>query len=547
MTLEPAWLFRMIYPQIHHPFSVRLLFWRGGFMRPLRVWLALSLFASGCVPGGIVHQSTPLDPAQLETGASLPHLEGIDWPADRWWEIYRDPQLNRLVEQALRESPNLRLAKARVRMAQGAAMAAGANLYPSVNAGGKMTYTSYSENIYFAEEQAGHQLWDNAALLSASYILDLWGGEKAAYTAGLDTAAAASAEARAAGLVLETSVVRAYIRLSEQYELLRVAHKTLAQRERVYRISRELSSAGIDAGLAVSQAAIPVAAGRIRIVELESAIATTKQQIAALTGRGPGAGEAIERPFLAAAEATGVPAALPAELAGRRPDITAARLRVLAAGQGIVAAKADFYPNINLAASGGYLAVGLDRFITPGSMSGLVGPAVNLPIFQGGRLRGRLTASTASYDAAVELYNETIISAFSAVAGRVEEARSLAKQAEEAAKALSLAKRAYEISLRGYRAGFTEYINVLTAENMLLLEEERTVSLAARRLDVHARLMYELGGGYRADPDPDTPTFPAPFAADAPPAPSVQGSAGASGRGEKTSRPDATNAAEARP
>ncbi len=500
----------------------------------------------GCAPRDIIPQSIPLDAAGLESGTALPHADGIAWPADHWWEAYRDPRLNRLVEQALSESPNLRMAKARVRMARGAAVAAGSGLYPSLNAGGKMMYTHYSKHIYYAEEQAGHELTDTAALLSASYILDLWGGEKAAYTAGLDAAAAASAEAQAARLVLETGVVRAYIRLSEQYELLRVARKTLAQREEVHRIARELSAAGIDAELAVSQTAVPVSAARIRIAELESAIAITKQQIAALIGRGPGAGEAIEKPVLSAAETTGVPAALPAELTGRRPDITAARLRVLAAGQSIVAAKAAFYPNINLAASGGLLAVGLSSFLTPGSLSGLVGPAVTLPLFQGGRLRGQLAASTAAYDAAVELYNETVISALSAVAGRVEEANSLKIQAEEARKALRLARRAYDAGLRGYKAGFTEYLHVLTAETMLLTEEERVASLAARRLDTHARLMYELGGGYKAGPDPVTPPFPAPFAADAPPAPPAPKFVGAAGGEEgEADPPGAAGAADA--
>ncbi len=485
------------------------------------IWVltAVLLSAFGCAPRDLVPQASPLDVAGLETGSALPLADEAVWPEDRWWKVYHDPQLDRLVEQALRDSPTLREAKARVRMAQGAAMSAGAGLYPSVNVSGEMARTHYSENIYFAEEQGGHTLWDNSALIAASYILDLWGREKAIYTAGLDAAAAAAAEAQAARLVLETSVVRAYINLSERYELLRVARKTLAQREQVYRISRELSSAGIDSELAVSQTAVPVSVGRMRIAELESAIAVTKQQIAALVGRGPGAGEALEKPVLAAAESVGVPASLPAELAGRRPDITAARLRVLAAGQGIVAAKAAFYPNINLAASGGYLAVGLDRFITPGSHTALMGPAVTLPFFQGGRLRGHLAASTASYDAAVEAYNKTVIAALSAVAGRVEEMDSLKIRAKESGKALSLARRAYDISLRGYRAGFTEYTGVLTAESMLLVEEERSVTLAARRLDTYARLMYELGGGYRADPDPVAPPFPAPLAADAPPAP----------------------------
>lgn len=512
----------MRFPQSHSPAAGRAAPGLASLARPLRAFLPiLLLLPLSCAPHDIRPLSTPLAPASLESGSALPLTPGIAWPADRWWEVYGDPQLDRLVETAIRNSPSLRLAQARIRMAQGAAVAAGAGLYPSVDAGGKMAYTHYSENIYFAVEQGGHTLWDNSALFSASYILDLWGGEKAKYTAGLNAVAATAAESQAARLVLESSVVRAYIKLSEQYQLLRVARQTLVQREQVHRIARELFSAGLGAELAVSQAAIPVPAERARIVGLESSIVITKQQIAALIGQGPGAGETINEPSLAMAKSVGLPASLPAGLAGRRPDITAARLRVLAAGQGIVAAKAAYYPNINLAASGGYLAVGLDRFITPTSLSGLAGPAVTLPIFQGGRLRGQLTERTAAYDAAVESYNETVISALSAVAGRVEEIRSLKKQAQEADKALNLAKRAYAISLRGYRANFTEYISVLTAQNTLLTTKELTVSLAARRLDAYARLMYELGGGYRAGQDPPAPNSPAPFAAAAPPAPAA--------------------------
>ncbi len=541
-------VYRMIQmkcPQAHRQVSTAASpFRRRLFTYRLFVCLLPALFAVGCAPN-IPPQSTIVDPTKLEAGTALPTAAGFHWPADRWWEVYGDPQLDRLVEQALQESPNLRLAEARVRMAQGAAVAAGAGLYPSLNAGGKMIDTHYSKNIYFAEEQAGHTLWDNAALLSASYILDLWGKEKAGYTAGLSASAAATAEAQVARLVLETGVVRTYIRLSAEYELLHVARKTLAQREQVYRLSRELLSAGIDSELAVSQAAIPIPVGRARIAELESAIVTTKQQIAALAGQGPGAGETIAQPALTLKDSAGLPASLPADLAGRRPDITAARLRVLAAGQDIVAAKAAFYPNINLAASGGYLGVGLDQFITPGSLTAQAGPAVNLPLFQGGRLRGNLSASTAAYDAAVEHYNQTVISALSAVAGRVEEIDSLKKQSKEAYKALKLARKAREISLRGYQAGLMEYINVLMTENTLLTEENRTVTLAARRLDAHARLMYELGGGYKAAPDPTTPPLPAPFAADAPPAPTL--AATPADPGDATGRPHTTDPKEARP
>ena len=470
-----------------------------------------SSLATGCAPHDIRPQSTLIDARQLEAGQALATAAEAAWPSERWWTTYNDPQLNDLVALATAQSPTLRIAEARVRMAQGAALAGGAGLFPSVGADAHLTDTWYTKQAYKPVNLAGHHDWDNAALLSASYSLDLWGKEKAAYTAGLSALAAATAEARHARLVLETAVVRAYIKLSEQYALLNIARKTLAQRQGVLALTKKLLNAGMGTGLAVSQAEIPLPATRARILDLESSITITKQQIAALCAQGPGSGASIKTPSLSFAKAPGLPANLPAELAGRRPDITAARWRVEGASQGIVIAKAAFYPNINLSAAIGYISIGLEHFITATALNKTVGPAISLPIFQGGKLRGNLLASTAAYDAAVETYNQTVVDALSAIAGQAEQLRSLEKQATEADKALVLARRAYKQTEEGYRAGFTEYVYLLTAENSLLLEEERSAAIAARRLDAYAMLMRELGGGLVAPPKGQIAPYPNPF------------------------------------
>lgn len=396
-------------------------------------------------------------------------------------------------------------------MAQGAALSGGAGLFPTMGADAHLTDTWYTQQAYKPVALAGHHDWDNAALLSASYSLDLWGKERATYTAGLNALAAATAEARHSRLVLETAVVRAYIKLSEQHALLNIARKTLVQRQGVLTLTKKLLNAGMSTGLAVSQAEIPLPATRARILDLESSIVITKQQIAALCGQGPGAGSSIKAPSLSFATAPGLPANLPAELAGRRPDITAARWRVEGASQGITIAKAAFYPNINLSAAIGYISIGMEQFITATALNKTIGPAISLPIFQGGKLRGNLLTSTAAYDSAVETYNQTVIEALSAIAGQAEQLRSLEKQAAEADKALVLARRAYKQTEEGYRAGFTEYINLLTVENSLLAEEERSAAIAARRLDAYAMLMRELGGGSVAPAEGQIPPYPNPF------------------------------------
>ncbi len=470
------------------------------FGSALMAGMILSALLGACVPADIVPQARQLDPRDLEGVPPLTAPAQPPWPERRWWRVYNDPQLDGLVEAAVEHNPTIRVAAARVRMAGGMAERAGADLYPRLDAGGRATLRHYSEDAYHAVELSGRDRWDNAALARAVYTLDLWGRERAAYEVGLDELAIAKVEADLIRQELETAVVRTYIALSLHYSLLDVAKETLGQRTGVLEIARGLYDAGIGSELAVRQVETAVPAGRAAIIAIESEITVTKQKLAALTGRGPGAGKGITRPALKLDVVPPIPASLPAELAGRRPDITIRRLRAEAAAGRIKVAKADFYPNINLAGTFGYALIGPGNPFSRSALETGVGPAISLPLFQGGRLRGGLMAATAAYDEAVEEYNSAVIQAFGAVAGSMEELNALERRAAEEAKTLRLARRAYAIANKGYRAGLTDYLGVLTAESTLLRQAQRNAELAADRLDAYARLMHELGGGYMEPP-----------------------------------------------
>ncbi len=463
--------------------------------------LLLSAVLSACAPQDITPQARRLDPHNLEGGPSSQVAAQPPWPEPGWWRVYNDPQLDGLVVLAVEQNPSMRVAAARVRMAGGMAESAGAGRYPQLDAGGRATLRHYSEEAYHAAEISGRDRWDNAALARASYTLDLWGREKATYEIGLDELSVRKVEATLARQELETAVVRTYIKLSLQYSLLDIAHETLRQRTGMLHIARELYDAGIGSELAVRQAETHIPTSRAAIIALESDISVTKQTLAALTGRGPGAGAGITRPGLRLDAIPPLPKELPAELTARRPDITIRRLRVQAAEGGITVAKAAFYPNINLAATFGYAGIGIGNIFSASALETGVGPAISLPLFQGGRLRGGLTAATAAYDEAVEEYNSAVILAFGAVAGKIEIMNSLERRAAEEVKALRPARRAYAIAYKGYQAGLTDYLNVLTAQNALLQEKERNADTASERLDAYAQLMYELGGGYVAQPE----------------------------------------------
>ncbi|MFP4906199.1 TolC family protein, partial [Paraburkholderia sp. BR14261] len=221
---------------------------------------------------------------------------------------------------------------------------------------------------------------------------------------------------------------------------------------------------------------------------LEESIALGKNQLAALAGKGPGAGEAIERPALSLAAPAGLPSALPAQLIGYRPDVVAARWLVAAQARGIDVAKADFYPNVNLLVSmGGYAAAGpLFQFLKSMSGSYAGGPAFSLPIFDGGRLRAQLGAQSAAYDIAVDQYNQTIVTALKEIADQVVRMRSLATQEDDAHRSVAAAQRNYDLAQEGFRRGLTDYVNVLIAQTQLLRAPEGVAHIQAERLAAHA-------------------------------------------------------------
>jgi NodT family efflux transporter outer membrane factor (OMF) lipoprotein len=284
--------------------------------------------------------------------------------------------------------------------------------------------------------------------------------------------------------------------MQRAYLQLDVADKALAEREQIFKLTQERFDAGIDSRLAVKQAESALPATRERIAQLNEVIGLARNEIAALLGQGPDRGLAIARPQANALEAVEIPSSLPAELLGRRPDIVAQRWRVEAAGKDIDVAKARFYPNVSLIAFAGLQSIGLPLLLEAGSRTFGVGPAMTLPIFDAGRLRGELAGTQADYDAAVERYNEALVNGLRDVVDQLTSFRSLDEQGRQQAHAQSTAQEAYDLALQRFREGVGNYLEVLTAESQLLAQQSLDADLRARRLSLAIRLVQALGGGF---------------------------------------------------
>jgi NodT family efflux transporter outer membrane factor (OMF) lipoprotein len=293
--------------------------------------------------------------------------------------------------------------------------------------------------------------------------------------------------------------VRAYVELSLQYELQDVDQAILDQASRTRDIVAQRLNAGLGSHLELSQAEAQVAVEASQLEQTNRQIAIMRNQLSALVGQGPGAGESIGRPHLSLDLPVALPASLPAELVGHRPDVVAQRWRVEAASKNITVAHAAFYPNVDLVAMAGLASTtpfgGFFNFINSDAVGHRVGAAISLPIFEGGRLRGQYGAAVADYDEAVEAYNQNVILAMQQVADQVVSLQSLAVEQQHVEQAVKEADKAYQLALLGYRNGITEFLNVLATQATLLRQRQQLAAIQAKRLDAWTLLMQALGGG----------------------------------------------------
>ena len=210
---------------------------------------------------------------------------------------------------------------------------------------------------------------------------------------------------------------------------------------------------------------------------------------------------ALAPPSQPAVGALGLPPHLELDLIGRRPDLVAARLRAQAAAKRVKAARADFYPNIDLSGVYGIQSLGINSLFEYSSVIGAIGPAIRLPVFSEGRLEGAYRGARAEYDAAVASYDQTLANALRDVADALSAERALESQIKDARAQVASANDAYRIAALRYQGGLSPYLNVLTAENGALTARRDLADLRAQSVSLDVALVQALGGGY-VEPTP---------------------------------------------
>jgi NodT family efflux transporter outer membrane factor (OMF) lipoprotein len=458
----------------------------------LAVASAAVLMLSGCASMG---RQVPAAEARGADAVGLSASVQTTPVSAQWWRQFGDATLDGLVDKALAGSPSLAAAGARVRQAQAVADAVRGSEAPQVALDASVTRERLTENGLFPPPYGGGVFNNSDIHLGLGWDADLFGRTRNELRSALGQARAAQADADVAAQQLAVAVVRTYLQLARLDSQREVATRTLEQRTQMLSLIDQRVKAGLDTVVEQLEGEGAIPDTRTQIEALDEQITLARHQLAALTAQPMDALDGA-RPTLAQLHAVPQPTVIGADLLARRPDIAAARARVEAAGYEVQSQKAAFYPDINLSASFGLSSLSLGNIGEWASRAWTVGPALHLPIFEGGTLRAQLRGKNAQRDAAVDAYNETVIDAVREAADAASSSASIARQQAQQSQALASAEGSYRYSQQRYAQGLGNQLVVLNAETQVLAQRRADVDLRWRALDVQAQLMKALGGGW---------------------------------------------------
>ncbi|HUZ91057.1 MAG TPA: efflux transporter outer membrane subunit [Methylocella sp.] len=432
------------------------------------------------------------------------------WPDDRWWQQFKSPDLDRIMEIALKDDPGLKKAYARFSEADAETHVEGARLLPWLDSDNTLRQLRYAEHgvvaAYNPALGGAEKTSDTFNAFSIRYEFDFWGKNHAMLEAALGEAAAQEAELAEARLLLTTSVARAYVRGATLAQQLALAEDMVKVGRESLNVEQTRFRTGLGTADDVMQANLDLE-NAIRIEASTRGLLIVQQNLLArLMGEGPDATQnlfARERVSIPAKIA--LPASLPIELLAHRPDLASAMHRAEAAAERIHVAKAQFLPSIDLSAA----TAGLEASVATkniGTLAGLVfrggalnyvvAPGVHLPLFEGGRLRGLLSAARSQYDEAVELYNDTLLHAVQEVADSLSNWKQTRTILKAHRSLLSSTRTEAGLTQVRQHTGLTDRREILRLQHGFLDQQFALKASEADNLIATIDVIQALGGGY---------------------------------------------------
>jgi multidrug efflux system outer membrane protein len=407
-----------------------------------------------------------------------------------WWRHFDSPELSRLIDAALRASPDMAIGAERVAQAEAQVRIAGATLFPALNFGaGTGRRETRPEGGSWSGENS------SSVALSASYELDLWGRIGSGVRSAESSLRATRFDRETVRLTLVAGVANGYFQLLSLRGRLAIAGENLAIAQRVFKVVDARARNGAASALDVARQRAAVLTLRASIPPLELQQRQTLYALAILSGRPPEGFDAAGSSVTALAVPRVAPG-LPADLLARRPDLASAEAQLAAANADVAAARAALLPDISLTGSAGLASNVLIDFLNAPTATLMLGASLLQPVFDGGRLRGQVDVAASRERELVEAYRKSILAALADVESALASVGRTAEQEALQAQVVEQARIALRLAEVRYREGADDLLTVLDAQRTLFQSEDQLAQLRLSRLQASIGLFKALGGGW---------------------------------------------------
>ncbi len=460
--------------------------------------LAATVCLAGCAVGPKYQRaSVPSPPAWEAEGSWRESAPKDAIPKGVWWEIFRNDELNGYEQQLLAANQSLAAARDRLYQARSLAQIASAGLFPTATVDPSASRNRYSGNRP-QSPNPGAPLTQSAYQIpfAVNYEVDLFGRARKNLQASNAALQGSAADLQNVQLVLTAELAADYFNLRELDSESQVVQESVKIQREGLALVNHRHEGGIASGLDLAQQQTLLDSTVTQLYLLQQQRAQFEHAIAVLTGNPASTFSVPVAPLRAAPPS--VPLGMPSDLLERRPDVATAE-RAMAQENALVGvAKTAFYPQFTISGAGGFQSISLGSLITAPSAFWSLGGDLLQPIFNGGRNRANLAATKSAYDESVANYRESVLTAFQQVEDGLSNLNTLSQAAESQTAAVTDARRALEIANNRYVGGLTTFLDVITAQSVLLTNERLSTQLLGQQMVSSVFLVKALGGGWDA-------------------------------------------------
>jgi len=463
-------------------------------------WIAVFVFAAGCTVGPKYQRASAPVPAKWDVAE--PWREGAPKdgvPKGEWWSVFHDEELNDLEKQTLDANQTIKVAAARLEQARASAAVQIATQFPTLSTAPSVQRQRLSGNRPSSSNfgVTGPVSQTSITLpFVAGYEVDLFGRRRRSIEAAQAAYQASAADLENVRLVITSELAGDYFTVRQLDTELGILNRTVETLQKGLQLVDSRHKGGVASGLDVAQEETLLNTTRTQAILLQQQRKQFEDAIAVLLGRP--APEFHLAPKELNADPPALDAGLPSDLLERRPDIAEAERQMAAANAQIGIARAAYFPLLNLFANGGWQASDIAKLLNVQSTVWAVGADAAEAIFTGGSRRAQTQFAKAGYNASIASYRNTVLSAFGEVQDDVTGLMVLDQAFHSQEQAVDAARRTLNISTDRYTGGLVSYLDVVTAQQTLLNNEQQLAAIRGQRLVTSVLLIKALGGGWDA-------------------------------------------------